>query len=134
MLRTGKNIPKTSNRLRLSFSKSTDQYVAACEYVNQHFNENPGQLSDAPLYPDTFEAAEAWFEQFLQQRFEEFGDYEDAIVAEASILNHSLLSPLINVGLLEPQDVIEGIMAFAEAHETRINSVEGLIRQNHWLA
>ena len=107
----------------------TELHQTANDYVAAHFPDNLGLLSDTPLYPYDFSSAEQWLDQFLQRRFEEFGVYEDAIVANESILNHSLLSPLINVGLLEPQDVINKIITFAESAETSINSVEGLIRQ-----
>ena len=43
-------------------------------------------------------------------RFHDFGPYEDAIVKEETILNHSLLSPLINCGLLTPKYVINEII------------------------
>jgi deoxyribodipyrimidine photolyase-related protein len=66
---------------------------------------------------------------FLEQRFHEFGAYEDAIVKEEHFLNHSLLSPLINVGLLSPSDVINKAIAYAETHEVPINSTEGFVRQ-----
>ncbi|WP_395376003.1 cryptochrome/photolyase family protein [Marinicella sp. W31] len=124
-----KKYPKKKQPPLIDLPEPCTEYQAACEYVSRHFGDNPGTLTDVPQYPYTFELSEAWLEQFLQQRFEEFGDYEDAIVASASILNHSLLSPLLNVGLLEPQYVIDRIITFAESHQTRINSVEGLIRQ-----
>lgn len=53
--------------------------------------------------------------QFLKERFREFGPYEDAIVAQESILNHSVLSPLINSGLLTPDWIIDETIAHAEA-------------------
>ncbi|MEZ4782428.1 MAG: FAD-binding domain-containing protein, partial [Flavobacteriaceae bacterium] len=70
-----------------------------------------------------------WFHQFLEFRFHEFGVYEDAIVKSNHILNHSLLSPLINTGLLNPNDVIQKAIDYAKAHEVPINSVEGFVRQ-----
>ena len=67
--------------------------------------------------------------QFLHHRFEEFGPYEDAIVQHQSILHHSLLSPLINTGLLQPQQVIDALLQYAHTHAIPINSTEGIIRQ-----
>ncbi|MDC8006179.1 cryptochrome/photolyase family protein [Aureisphaera galaxeae] len=98
-------------------------------YVEQYYNGNYGALESSITYPVTFRDAEDWFYQFLQFRFHDFGVYEDAIVASESILNHSLLSPLINVGLLHPMWVIERTVLFAEENKIPINSTEGLVRQ-----
>ena len=94
-----------------------------------HFPDAPGQLQSDPLYPNTHSQATAWLEQFLHHRFEEFGAYEDAIVQHQSILHHSLLSPLINTGLLQPQQVIDSLLQYAHTHAIPINSTEGIIRQ-----
>ena len=68
-------------------------------------------------------------QQFFEYRFHEFGVYEDAIVKEEHFLNHSLLSPLINVGLLNPSDVIDKAIAYAKENDVPINSTEGFVRQ-----
>jgi len=124
-----KKYPKNKQPPTVDYPKSTDAYQSARQFINTYFPNNPGTLTDGPLYPHDFVAAEQWLEQFLQRRFEDFGVYEDAIVADESILNHSVLSPLINVGLLTPQLVIDKIIDFAESADTPINSVEGLVRQ-----
>jgi deoxyribodipyrimidine photolyase-related protein len=98
-------------------------------YTQKHFGDNPGSLPSSPLYPLTHDDAQHWFQQFLNERFYDFGAYEDAIVKEEIILHHSLLSPLLNVGLLSPGDVVKQSLAFAEAHDIPINSTEGFIRQ-----
>ena len=38
---------------------------------------------------------------------QEFGVYEDAIVDSESYLNHSVISPMLNNGLLTPGYVLE---------------------------
>ena len=55
--------------------------------------------------------------------------YEDAIVQKEVFLNHSILSPLINVGLLNPIEVIKQTLEFAEKNDIPINSTEGFVRQ-----
>ena len=59
----------------------------------------------------------------------DFGIYEDAIVAENSILNHSVLTPMLNVGLISPKKIIEECLSFAEQNDIPINSTEGFVRQ-----
>jgi deoxyribodipyrimidine photolyase-related protein len=59
----------------------------------------------------------------------DFGAYEDAIVAENSILHHGVLTPLLNVGLLTPKEIIDTCLVYAEENNIPINSTEGFVRQ-----
>jgi deoxyribodipyrimidine photolyase-related protein len=104
-------------------------YHEAISYVEANFKENLGELSDTPLYPANFKDAKAWLQQFLDYRFMEFGAFEDAIVENEGILNHSVLTPMLNSGLLTPDLVIKESIAFAEKEGIPINSLEGFVRQ-----
>ena len=44
---------------------------------------------------------------FLEQKINLFGDYEDAVDQRDNFLFHSSLSPLMNMGLITPGEVIE---------------------------
>lgn len=79
--------------------------------------------------PTTHQEADDYLQDFLHNRFYYFGDYEDAIANDNTRLWHSTLSPLINIGLLTPQYVIEQAINYADRHDTPINSLEGFIRQ-----
>jgi deoxyribodipyrimidine photolyase-related protein len=68
-------------------------------------------------------------DDFLENRLDLFGPYEDTIVMGQPHLYHSLLSSLINVGLLEPLAVCKKAEAQYYAGKARLNSVEGFIRQ-----
>ena len=107
----------------------TTHYTQAVDYVLRAFPEAQGELTEQPIYPITRAQALTWLDQFLEQRFKEFGVYEDAIVQNESLLHHSLLSPLINVGLLDPKEVLERLLSYAQKHAIPINSTEGLVRQ-----
>ncbi|MBC6426322.1 MAG: cryptochrome/photolyase family protein [Ekhidna sp.] len=124
-----KKYPKDKAPPKVSFPPVNSFYDEAVEYVERYFSSNPGSIGASPLYPIDFESAKAWLEQFLQTRFSEFGDYEDAIVSKESILNHSLFSPLINIGLLTPGFVIDEILKYAGLHDISVNNTEGIIRQ-----
>lgn len=102
---------------------------AAEEYVKTNFGNNYGEISRAFSYPVTHADSRAWLKQFLENRFAEFGEYEDAIVAGDNILHHSLLTPMLNVGLLTPGEVIANTLEFAEQNRVPLNSLEGFIRQ-----
>ncbi len=104
-------------------------YTEAINYVETHFSDNLGSLTKQSHYPTNHQAAQVWFQQFLEQRFGEFGAYEDAIVSEHSILNHSVLTPMLNVGLITPDEVVEKSLRYAQQNDIPINSTEGFIRQ-----
>ncbi|WP_309300262.1 hypothetical protein [Aequorivita sp. CIP111184] len=88
-----------------------------------------GKLTNQSLYPTSFETTKAWLSQFFEHRFMEFGAYEDAIDTENSILHHSVLTPMLNVGLITPKEIIDVCLLYAEENEVPINSTEGFVRQ-----
>jgi deoxyribodipyrimidine photolyase-related protein len=107
----------------------TEYHSEAESYVNAHFSHHLGAIDKSMVYPIERESAKAWFEQFLEQRFHEFGAYEDAIVKEEFILHHGVLSPLMNVGLLTPQELINQALDYAKKEAVPINTTEGFVRQ-----
>ena len=108
----------------------TDSYFEeAISYVNANFSDNLGELTDFPLYPNSFSDSRDWLNQFLEHRFSDFGIYEDAIVAENSILNHSVLTPMLNVGLITPKEVLNVCLNYAGINSVPLNSMEGFVRQ-----
>jgi deoxyribodipyrimidine photolyase-related protein len=102
--------------------------AAAIHYVSRKFPDHPGETSQF-IYPVTHEAAQKWLEHFLTYRLGNFGDYQDAISAGEPFLFHSLLSPLLNIGLLTPKQVLDSALAFAREHPVPLNSLEGFVRQ-----
>lgn len=104
-------------------------YQEAITYTNTHFSDNYGALKTDFSYPSTFEESKQWFRDFLETRFSEFGSYEDAIVSGQHFLHHSVLTPMLNVGLLTPQWIIEETLEYAANHQIPLNSLEGFIRQ-----
>ena len=97
-------------------------------YVDKNFPDNYGETASF-LYPVTFEDAALWLQDFIKHRFKDFGIYEDAIVKDETFLNHSVLSPLINIGLLEPQQVVSATINNAAKYNVPLNSLEGFLRQ-----
>jgi deoxyribodipyrimidine photolyase-related protein len=100
----------------------------ARSYVQEHFPLAPGDDTPFP-WPVTHEDADAWLNDFLEKRLTFFGTYEDAIHKDEPYLFHSLLSPLLNIGLLTPQQVVDAALAHAAEHDMPLNSLEGFIRQ-----
>ncbi len=97
--------------------------------IEKEYPNNNGTIT-GKIYPTTHKEALIWLEDFLGNRLFEFGDYEDAIVRKESYLHHSVLTPMLNIGLLTPQQVISRTLAIAESqHTIPLNSLEGFIRQ-----
>ncbi len=100
----------------------------AIKYVEHNFSENPGSLEDFP-WPTNHKEASDWLDEFLEGRLDDFGPYEDAIDGQAPWIYHSGLSPLLNAGLLNPQEVVERALKHHENKEVPLVSLESFIRQ-----
>ncbi|MCX7847567.1 MAG: cryptochrome/photolyase family protein [bacterium] len=101
---------------------------AAIAYVTQHWPDHPGEPS-AFWLPITHAAAAQWLQHFLEHRVMLFGPYQDAMRREEPFLFHSVLSPLLNIGLLTPTQVLEAVIAAAREKDVPLPSLEGFIRQ-----
>jgi deoxyribodipyrimidine photolyase-related protein len=121
--------PKGKIPPKVEFPQQNEFAKSATEYVKTTFNNNYGNLESKFIYPTTYTESRDWLNQFLQNRFREFGEYEDALVANEQILHHSLLTPMMNVGLLTPSEIIETTLKFAAENDIPLNSLEGFIRQ-----
>ncbi len=123
-----KKFPAKEIPPQINFPKEDDFVNEGKQYVEKNFGDNYGE-SEPFQYPINFKESEKWLQHFLKTRFEKFGEYEDAMVVTENILHHSVLSPLINVGLLTPQQIISATIKFAEKKNTPLNSTEGFVRQ-----
>ena len=85
--------------------------------------------ADDFAYPVSHADAEAWLDRFLEVRFQQFGAYEDAISTQHRVMWHGVLTPMLNIGLLTPQQVLDRTLARAESGDVPLNSLEGFIRQ-----
>ncbi len=98
----------------------------AREYVREQFPDAIG--SDEPFgWPIDHAAAARWLDRFIAERLERFGDYEDAISSCHDVLFHSALTPMLNIGLLSPRQVLDAVLKRAD--DVPINSLEGFVRQ-----
>ncbi|GJM62541.1 cryptochrome/photolyase family protein [Persicobacter diffluens] len=124
-----KKYPKKKQAPAVHFPPDSPYYQEAQEYVARHFADCPGKAPAKIRYPVTFEQAQDWWHQFLEFRFSEFGPYEDAMVSKEWLLHHSLLSPLLNVNLLQPQQIMDQALGFAKDNQIAPASIEGFVRQ-----
>ena len=77
----------------------------------------------------THAQAQQVLQHFIATRLPDFGPYQDAMVTGEDTMWHALLSPYLNLGLLQPLAVIEAAEAAYHAQSLDLNSVEGFIRQ-----
>ena len=96
---------------------------AAEKYARRHFPTNYGEINW--IYPVDWAGAKKWLAEFIERRFAKFGPYEDASLSGEPFLYHSVLSPMMNVGLLTDEEVISAALAA----KVKIQSKEGFVRQ-----
>lgn len=123
-----RKIPKSLEIPKWPSPQSNPFIEESKRYVEKHFPRNPGSVEDF-FYPVTHEDSERWLDCFLREKLNRFGDYQDAIVKEEPFLFHSVLTPMLNIGLLTPDQVIKETLSYAKEHSVPLNALEGFIRQ-----
>ena len=120
--------------------------LEAISYVQKTFPQNmqpinpipPIPITSKPVTPESIhfpishKTSALWLENFCKNRFAEFGKYEDSIDSKGrNFLFHSTISPMLNMGLLTPMQVINTITKYYEKHKAAIGiaNYEGFIRQ-----
>lgn len=107
----------------------TNKFISeAINYVNKNFTNNYGEINTFN-YPITRSDAVLWLNDFLENRLSKFGTYEDAMVQNENTLYHSILTPILNIGLINPQIVLDEVLKVAGRKNIPLNSLEGFIRQ-----
>ena len=138
-----KRLPKGYTEPALPLVLPSRHDGAVRDLVGRYFPGNPGELG--PLFiPYDHSGADSWLTCFLQERFADFGPYEDALSGQFDSLNHSLLSPLLNIGLLNPAAVVQAAVdqsandgsvinhsasQFPDSRPIPLASLEGFVRQ-----
>ena len=106
-----------------------DEVAAAQKWVARRFPDAPG-VRENFTYPSNRREALYAMSLFFEERFELFGDYEDAISTRVRVIFHSVLTPPLNIGLITPDEIVEAAMEAAENNpKIPLNSLEGFLRQ-----
>jgi deoxyribodipyrimidine photolyase-related protein len=127
-----KKVPKDYQAPSIGFPPPDGFLTEAIAYVNRGFKDNPGlEIPETNRYPWAWTRKGAFqlLHQFVEERLSDFGDYEDAMPAKEKFLQHSVLSPMINIGLLTPTEVLQCVLEKMETKSIPINSTEGFVRQ-----
>ena len=98
------------------------------DVVARMFADHPGRAGQF-AWPVTRADAHLALERFIAERLCHFGDYEDAISQRSATLYHSLLTPALNIGLLEPGELVQAALSADRAEPVGLNNLEGWVRQ-----
>ena len=123
-----KKIPLGTEIPELPSFKLSKHHSEIVELIEKNFNSHPGSIQNI-WFPVKRKDAIKQLNQFLKQRFSNFGIYEDAMVEGQNFLFHSCLSVNMNIGLLTPKEVVKKALKYGEKESVPLNSLEGFIRQ-----
>ena len=123
-----KKVPKGTELPSIEVPAQNPYVDEAKKYVEKHFGENYGSI-DTCYYATTHSEAEIHLQAFINERFMLFGDYEDAMLKDEHWLWHSVLTPMLNIGLLSPKQIVNEVLKAHKEHTFPLNSLEGYIRQ-----
>jgi deoxyribodipyrimidine photolyase-related protein len=98
------------------------------EMIEERFPKNMGRTEKFG-FAVTRDDALKQQQHFLDHALPRFGDYQDAMLTGEPFLWHSILSPYINSGLLDPVTLCREVEARYRAGKVPINAAEGFIRQ-----
>lgn len=123
-----KRLPKEHSLPTFEVFGNNDYVEEARKYVAKNFPDNPGSDVDF-CWATNHDEAEQWLAEFVAQRLDDFGPYEDALDGQAPWVYHSALTPALNIGLINPVQVITAALKHHEAKPVPLASLEGFVRQ-----
>jgi deoxyribodipyrimidine photolyase-related protein len=123
-------MPNTMSFNSLPSNKIDSKYInEAITYISDNFSSNYGN-TDNFIFPTTHKSATQWKKHFFKNNLNSFGPYQDFIYNKEPYLFHSCLSSSLNIGLLNPSEIIKDLKPLQNKYD--INSYEGYIRQLFW--
>ena len=125
-----KKLPKSSEPPSIPSIEHDQVIKDVISFVDQKFSDHPGESSDFWI-PTTRKESLKWLNHFIKFKLEHFGTYQDAITPRSDFVFHSVLAPMINMGLILPEEVIKKVEEawIMNPEVIPLNSVEGFIRQ-----
>ena len=98
------------------------------EMVETRFPDNLGRTASFGFAVTRKDALKQQ-SHFLDHALPLFGDYQDAMLTGEPFLWHSILSPYINAGLLDPLELCREVEVRYNDGKVPLNAAEGFIRQ-----
>ena len=113
-----------TNKSNISFYREAIEYVSKSVFSDHIGNPTIETLG---IYPIDSNDAYEYYENFIKRHLKNFGDFQDVIQIDNPFMYHSIISPMLNNGLLIPSKLIEIIKKYRD--NIPINAYEGFIRQ-----
>ena len=66
--------------------------------MEREFADHPGRARDF-WFPVDRAGSLRWLDKFVAERLANFGPYEDTMAQDQPVIYHSVLSPLLNLGV-----------------------------------
>jgi deoxyribodipyrimidine photolyase-related protein len=123
-----KKMPANVHVPELTSYAKDSYYHEALDYVKRLFPNAWGKL-EAPIYPLDSEQSRTWLHRFCEERLDSFGTYQDAMHPQHRFGFHSVLTPILNIGLIQPQEILKTVIEIGQAKGIEINNIEGFVRQ-----
>ena len=121
-----KKLPKNINIPYTKLSNDNKHVKTLSPIIDKLFKDNIGAVNNFWL-PSNREDSVEFLNNFLEKKFPLFGDYEDALSKNHDFLFHSVLSPILNLGLITPLEILNEAKKYQ--NKININSYEGFIRK-----
>jgi deoxyribodipyrimidine photolyase-related protein len=111
--------------LRFDPDETTEEVL---DLVEERFADHFGTLRPFG-FAVTRDQADEVFEHFIAECLADFGNYQDAMLRDEPFLYHSVVSPYLNAGLLDPLTLCRRVEKAYEDGAVPLNAAEGFIRQ-----
>lgn len=124
-----RKFPKEKLTIPATYSSEPDAITQeVMQLVKKNFSDHFGDLEPFYFAVTRNHALQA-LELFVEQRLENFGDYQDAMIEGEAWMFHSHLSFYLNVGLLLPLECVRRAEKSYFDGKASLNAAEGFIRQ-----
>ncbi|MEI6340703.1 MAG: cryptochrome/photolyase family protein [Verrucomicrobiota bacterium] len=97
-------------------------------WVDREFAGHPGDVGGFG-WPVERAGALRWLQRFVEERLPQFGPFEDLMVTGEPGLFHSMLTPMLNLGLLGPLECARAAETAWREGRVPLASAEGFVRQ-----
>ncbi|XDA98433.1 cryptochrome/photolyase family protein [Sulfitobacter sp. LCG007] len=101
---------------------------AVLELVEARYGGNFGDLRPFGFATTRAQALDV-LRHFIDHALPNFGDYQDAMLDDHRWLYHAIVSPYLNLGLLDPLEVCRAVETAFREGKAPLNAAEGFIRQ-----
>lgn len=112
-------------RLRFEPDEMTQDVM---KLVKTRFDHHFGELESFGWGTSRADAQQA-LTHFIEDCLPGFGDYQDAMKSGEDFLFHALISPYLNIGLLDPREVCKAALKAFQDERAPLAAVEGFVRQ-----